>query len=124
MKHAKKAIATLLVLLCSGCLAVNMVGLSPGHEKGVDAAGRILEAALLSDAIASQGRNFSVVSLLADIIAGIDPDAYYETAKVDECVENVKVYGLFLGGGLSVAVFCNLEADGILISDEEFPVKF
>ncbi|MDH5654667.1 MAG: TIGR04452 family lipoprotein [Spirochaetia bacterium] len=119
----KKMFFTLILsvsILASGnsCILFNVLGLNPGHEKGSVAAGRIQDEAILIDLIFSIGTRISILSFLADKMAGIDPGAYYKTREVDACIDAMwGFWGWFFSAGIAAALedACSLQPDNIIL---------
>lgn len=118
-----RSIVVLLPLLLSGCIVVNETGLgkSLGHVKGTQAASEIQNAAILADlsrltALNGGRPTVSVVSLVADKVAGIKPNAYYKERDVKACTKEINNiwHWLFFTGGGSVLFFCDLKPDSSL----------
>ncbi|MDH5654668.1 MAG: TIGR04452 family lipoprotein [Spirochaetia bacterium] len=111
----------------SSCILFNVLGLNPGHEKGSVAASRIQSEAILIDIIRVSaistviGVPFSsplVLSLLADKLANIDPDAYYKTREIDECINAMwTIVGLTFGTAYVIKVneACEIDADNAIL---------
>jgi small lipoprotein (TIGR04452 family) len=99
--------------------------LSVGREKGSDVADRIVNAAVISDllcfALLTRGQltGVSLLSLIADDLAGIEADKYYIKSDIDKCVENMENYFLwFVASPLVPIISCqNLKKDGIIWGD-------
>ena len=118
-----KKITSVLLLAFSmfafnNCLLFNMLSLNPGHEKGSVAAGRITDAAIKQDLISYTvilGRpSVSILSIIADDLAGIEPGKYYKTKEVDACISEINSLGWVISGGLAAAT-CNIQPDNILL---------
>lgn len=116
----------LFTIIFNNCIILNPIGLNSGREKGSEAADRIVNAAILTDLINStvftRRANVSILSLIADDIANIDPDKYYIKSTVDECVSEISgSSGFLIGSFLTNIFYCNdLKTDGVLLG-EPFP---
>jgi len=116
----------LFTIIFNNCIILNPIGLNSGREKGSEAADRIVNAAILTDLINStvftRRANVSILSLIADDIANIDPDKYYIKSTVDECVSEISgASGFLIGSFLTNIFYCNdLKTDGVLLG-EPFP---
>ncbi|WP_411823585.1 TIGR04452 family lipoprotein [Leptospira sp. 'Mane'] len=124
-----KCLVLLIGISITNCLILNPVGLNVDREKGSEAADRIRQAAITADLtnslILSGGRTagISILSLIADDIAGIDPAKYYVKSDVDSCVKEIKgLTGFVLGSAIANILSCqNLKKDGYL-TGEPLPV--
>jgi small lipoprotein (TIGR04452 family) len=113
----------LFSIVLSNCIILNPIGLNSGREKGSEAADRIVNAAILSDLINSSllvGRaQISILSLIADDVASVDPSKYYIKSTVDECVDEITGFrGFLFGSFIANILSCgNLETDGVILGD-------
>ena len=118
-----RSIAIVLPLFLSGCIVMNETGLSKslGHVKGSEAASDIQNAAILADLTSLTTRlggvpTVSLLSIVADKVAGIDRSAYYKERDVKACTNEINdvFHRLFFTGGGSVLFFCDLKPDSSL----------
>ena len=114
----KKAMICLLFLAFPHCailgvldflnVAGSVSSIYSSMETGEKAAGRITEAAILADLIrtGSQGQlNVSILSLLADKLLGIKEGNLYPKEDVDQCVQDIMIFGLYFdAGGVAIAL--------------------
>ncbi|BDA77760.1 hypothetical protein LPTSP3_g06900 [Leptospira kobayashii] len=120
-----KCLILFVVISMSNCVLLNPVGLNIDREKGSEAASRIREAAITIDLVntlaATGGRaaGISILSLIADDIAGIDAAKYYVRSDVDSCVKDIKgLTGFVVGSTIANLISCrNLKTDGYLTGD-------
>ncbi|TGL57162.1 TIGR04452 family lipoprotein [Leptospira ognonensis] len=121
----KSLFIILIGISLSGCAILNPVGLNADREKGSEAATRIRSAAITTDLanslVLTGGRSASVsiLSLIADDLANIDPSKYYVKSDVDGCVKDIRgLTGFLLGATLTNLISCqDLKKDGILLGD-------
>ncbi|HMV42481.1 MAG TPA: TIGR04452 family lipoprotein [Leptospiraceae bacterium] len=117
----KKLILSILsIYIFSQCVILNPIGLNSDRIKGTEAASKIRSAAITQDlllSVAFLGRPIiSILSILADDIAGIDGSKYYLESEVNSCISKIRGFeGFLLGAGLTVAASCKLKpADGYI----------
>ena len=111
--------------VATNCLILNPLGLHSDREKGSEASGRIIDAAITTDIVNSvilsggRGAGISILSLIADDIAGIEDDKYYVSSTVDECIDGIRGFtGFLLGSAIANVLSCgDLKTDGILLGD-------
>ncbi|AOP35391.1 hypothetical protein A0128_17015 [Leptospira tipperaryensis] len=120
----------LILLLLSqvyNCLLFDTLGIAPGRIKGSEAAGQIKDAAIVTDLINStilSGRaTVSILSILADQLAGIKSDGKYVKSEVDDCIAEIKgLSGYLIGAPLTILLQskCSLKEDKVIL-DSPFP---
>lgn len=109
----KIIIAVGLSAALSGCLLVDEIGLNPSAIKGTDAANRIVHAAVIADL---PWGGVSILALVADVIAGVESDAYYTRSSVEDCEKSIKgITGFILGPTIANVLKCKLVKDPTII---------
>ena len=123
----KVFIFSLLLIVSSQCVVINETDNNADRILGTLVASEITNAAILADlvntSLANGQASISVLTLLADRIAGINRGAYYYEPEVDACTDKIRsLTGFVLGSTLSVLLLseCNLEPDKYLF-DSPFP---
>ncbi len=103
-------------------MRLNTSGLNMDRRKGSEAASQIKSAAITQDlliSIALPGRpTVSILSLLADKLASIDPGATYCKPEVNKCISAIKgASGFILGSSLTIMLdaACDLKADKTIL---------
>ncbi|TGM07272.1 TIGR04452 family lipoprotein [Leptospira barantonii] len=126
-KHIHKILLVFLLLQVYNCLIFDTLGVAPGRIKGSEAANNVRDAAIVTDLINStilSGRSsVSILSLLADQLAGIKSDGTYVKSEVDDCVAEIKgLSGYVIGSALTIVLQskCSLKADKVFL-DSPFP---
>ncbi|PJZ58715.1 TIGR04452 family lipoprotein [Leptospira barantonii] len=126
-KHIHKILLVFLLLQVYNCLIFDTLGVAPGRIKGSEAANNVRDAAIVTDLINStilSGRSsVSILSLLADQLAGIKSDGSYVKSEVDDCVAEIKgLSGYLIGSALTIVLQskCSLKADKVFL-DSPFP---
>ncbi|EQA51712.1 lipoprotein [Leptospira kmetyi] len=126
-KHIHKILIVFLLLQVYNCLIFDTLGVTPGRIKGSEASNNIRDAAIVTDLINSTiltGRSsVSILSLLADQLAGIKSDGTYVKSEVDDCVAEIKgLSGYLIGSALTIVLQskCSLKADKVFL-DSPFP---
>lgn len=127
LKPMKIFLFSFLFILCSQCVVFNETDNNADRILGTLVASKITNAAILADlvntSLANGQASISILTLLADRIAGINRSAYYYEPEVDACTDKIRsLTGFVLGSTLSVLLLseCDLEPDRYFF-DSPFP---
>ena len=112
------------VLLLQNCLVLEEMGLevmqlSPEHEKGFLVRERLMVTAIAVDLTVSsalyQAPQVSALSLIAGDLAEIKDEEFYANKDVNNCIGKIQGEpGLLFSGGLG-AYFCKLEPYDVIL---------
>ncbi|MCB1142543.1 MAG: TIGR04452 family lipoprotein [Leptospiraceae bacterium] len=106
----------LIVMLLSNCIVMDTIGFSsPESIKGDEAKMMIISNAVVGATEGGySGNNTPAFSLIADKLAGINPESYYDRSEVEKCAQEALVINLT---GADIGGYtCNLKEHKKLIN--------